>query len=85
MRIPCAMKNADGSPCHVPAVHHWGPVNCCCEHFSRLVEGIYDLQKAVSERRHQDLVKHFEESSKHNSRIQGLMCLDSDKPKDEAK
>ena len=60
----CDMKGTDGKPCQMAATHHWGPVQCCCEHFSRLVEGMFDLSEGVKLERHRYLVKFYEERAK---------------------
>lgn len=82
----CFGKTPDGKPCPNPAVHWWGtPENhvCyCCDHFSLLVEGIFDLQRAVSHRQHRDLVSLFESTREHSSKLMGMLCKDDPaKPK----
>jgi len=86
MEIRCDANGTDGKRCDVPATHFWGPAHFCCEHFSRLIEGIFDMQNAVREglalRTHQDLVRFYEEKTNRFSRFANVPCIDSDKPKD---
>lgn len=83
----CFAKTLDGSECPDLAVHWWGTttnrVCYCCAHFSVLVQGIFDLQEAVRNRRHEDLVKLFEDNARHSSKLLGMMCRDEKKTEGE--
>ena len=84
MPYPCDMKNEQKEPCSLPAVHSWGPVHFCCHHFDMLVVALYDLNEAVSKRRHTDLVAIYEQQMGKSSRITEIMCA-LDRPKDKDK
>jgi hypothetical protein len=76
------MKGAESGMCGQAATHEWGKVRFCCRHFDGLIIALYDLNEAVSERRHTDLVEIYEENMKRTSRLTDVLCQ-VDKPKPE--
>ncbi len=84
MPYACDMKNEQKEPCSLPAVHTWGPVHFCCHHFDLLIAAMYDLNEAVSKRRHTDLVDLYEERTGKSSRMMDMGCA-FDPPKDKDK
>jgi hypothetical protein len=75
------MRTAPGKKCTELATHHWGPVNFCCPHFSQFVEGMFDLSKAISVRRHEDLVSMYETATDQNSKLTDALCEEPKKSK----
>jgi hypothetical protein len=80
----CDIKGPEGKPCEKPAVHQWGPVKFCCDHFSQFVEGMFDLKDAVQQRHHEEWVRLYEIETGRRSRILDMLC-DPTKRKDSAK
>jgi len=92
MGFQCTAKKTDGTICGNQAAHWWGSETdeklrtyFCCEHFDRLVEGIFDLDEALedarSERTHRELVQLYEEKTKRASRVIDRICSSIDLPK----
>jgi hypothetical protein len=74
MDARCKFSRPPGVPCGLPAPHRWGPLDLCCSHFDELVTAMFDLQSAVRDRRHEDLIKIFEEGTKRSSLAEGSTC-----------
>jgi hypothetical protein len=52
----------------------------CCDHFSEFIVTLYDLEAAVADRRHVELVKMYEDNVKHLSRLTGTECEGDKEP-----
>ena len=73
------LANNAGSLCAVrgcgkPGTHLWGRAPFCCPHFDKLVEDIFGIQEDIAVRRHDLLVRYFENQLGRSTKMPGTKC-----------
>ena len=63
------MKRESGVRCGEKGTHRWGKAVFCCEHFDLFVESIFELNRAITARRHEDLVEMLESFLNKSTKI----------------
>jgi hypothetical protein len=65
----CDAREAPGVRCNQRAGHFWSGTYFCCRHFDKFIAAVFEINMAVAESRHADLVRMLEESTKRYSRL----------------
>jgi hypothetical protein len=70
----CAIRHKDGSACLTPLSHHLGPVEFCCEHFDRFVEGLLDINLGAKPQTHIEIVHEYNRQVERDSLFSDTDC-----------